>query len=205
VLAHHPYSVGSPRRSALNADDVSIPDLGKLERLLRAAERTGGALPRTHHRLWVTEVSYDSGPPDPEGVPLATHARYLEQAIYELWRDGVDTIVWFQVRDQLPVPSYAATSQSGVYFRDGRPKPALRAFRFPLVAERTGRSSVRVWGRAPVAGTVQIEQRTRSGWEPVRSIHADVHSTFITQIRGRGPLALRGRIGDETSLTWRLG
>jgi hypothetical protein len=153
----------------------------------------------------VTEVSYDSGPPDPEGVPLATHARYLEQAIYELWREGVDTIVWFQVRDQLPVPSYAATSQSGVYFRDGRPKPALRAFRFPLVAERTGRSSVRVWGRAPVAGTVQIEQRTRSGWEPVRSIHADVHSTFITQIRGRGPLALRGRIGDETSLTWRLG
>jgi hypothetical protein len=205
VLAHHPYSVGSPRRSALNADDVSIPDLGKLERLLRAAERTGGALPRTHHRLWVTEVSYDSGPPDPDGVPLATHARYLEQAIYELWREGVDTIVWFQVRDQLPVPSYAATSQSGVYFRDGRPKPALRAFRFPLVAERTGRSSVRVWGRAPVAGTVQIEQRTRSGWEPVRSIHADVHSTFITQIRGRGPLALRGRIGDETSLTWRLG
>ena len=39
VLSHHPYSVGSPRRKALNADDVSIPDLGKLTRLLRAAER----------------------------------------------------------------------------------------------------------------------------------------------------------------------
>jgi hypothetical protein len=37
-----------------------------------------------------------------------------------------------------------ATSQSGVYFRDGRSKPALRAFRFPLVAKRTGASSVRV-------------------------------------------------------------
>jgi hypothetical protein len=189
----------------VNADDVSIPDLGKLARLLRAAERTGGALPRTRHRLWVTEVSYDSAPPDPDGVPIATHARYVEQAIYELWREGVDTIVWFQIRDQLPAPSYAATSQSGVYFRDGRPKPALRAFRFPLVAQRTGASSVRVWGRAPVGGTVEIERRTRSGWQPVRRLHVGIHSTFITQIRTRGALIVRGRIGDETSLAWHLG
>ena len=77
VLAHHPYSVGQPRRKALNADDVSIPDIGKLTTLLRAAERTGRALPRKRHPLWVTETSYDSRPPDPDGVPEATHARWL--------------------------------------------------------------------------------------------------------------------------------
>ena len=49
VLAHHPYSVGQPRRKALNADDVSIPDLAKLTRPLRAAERLGRALPRKRH------------------------------------------------------------------------------------------------------------------------------------------------------------
>ena len=136
ILAHHPYSVGAPTRKALNDDDVSIPDIGKLTRLLRAAERTGGALPRKRHRMWVTEVSYDSSPPDPQGVPAASHARFLEQAFYLLWKQGVDTITWFQIRDQLPDPSYAATVQSGIYFADGRAKRAQRAFRFPLVAER---------------------------------------------------------------------
>ena len=146
VLAHHPYSVGVPRRRALNADDVSIPDIGKLTRLLRAAERTGGALPRRRHRVWVTEVSYDSSPPDPHGVPAARHARYLEEALYLLWRQGVDPITWFQIRDQLPVPSYAATNQSGVYFADGRaearparvPLPVRRRARRPRVAARLG-------------------------------------------------------------------
>jgi hypothetical protein len=39
LLAHHPYSVGAPTRHALNADDVSIPDIVKLTKILRAAER----------------------------------------------------------------------------------------------------------------------------------------------------------------------
>jgi hypothetical protein len=202
VLAHHPYSVGFPGRHALNADDVSIPDIGKLTRLLRAAERSGRALPRTRHRVWVTEVSYDSSPPDPDGVPAARHARYLEQAFYLLWRQGVDTITWFQIRDQLPQPSYAATNQSGVYLADGRPKPAQRAFRFPLVAERTGRASVRVWGRAPVAGSVSIERHLASGWRRVRTVRVRAHGTFLVRIAARGRTSLRARTGDETSLTW---
>ena len=203
VLAHHPYSVGFPRRPALNADDVSIPDLGKLTKLLRAAERTGGALPRKRHRLWVTEVSYDSSPPDPQGVPAARHARYLAEAFYLLWRQGVDTITWFQIRDQLPVPSYAASAQSGIYFADGRAKPAQRAFRFPLVAERLGRGTVRVWGRSPVAGSVRIERRTAAGWRLARVVRARRHGTFYLRIRVSGSPTLRARVGGQTSLTWR--
>lgn len=203
VLAHHPYSVGAPARAALNPDDVSIPDIGKLTRLLRAAEHTGGALPRRRHRVWVTEVSYDSSPPDPQGVPAALHARYLEQAFYLLWRQGVDTITWFQIHDQLPVPSYAATLQSGVYYADGRPKLAQQAFRFPLVAERAGRGSLRVWGRAPVAGTLRIERRAGSGgWALVRTMRASAHGTFLLRIATRRKLSLRARVAAETSLAW---
>ena len=202
VLAHHPYSVGEPAREALNDDDVSIPDIGKLTTLLRAAERTGGALPRKRHRVWATEVSYDSSPPDPQGVPAAQHARYLEQTFYLLWTQGVDTITWFQIRDQLPNPSYAATNQSGVYFVDGRAKLAQRAFRFPLVAERAGRAALRVWGRAPVAGSVRIERRAGSGWRLVRTVRATRHGTFLLRIATRSRMSLRARIGGETSLTW---
>ncbi len=202
VLAHHPYSVGAPTRTALNPDDVSIPDIGKLTRLLRAAERTGGALPRKRHRMWATEVSYDSSPPDPQGVPVAQHARYLEQAFYLLWKQGVDTITWFQIRDQLPQPSYAATNQSGVYFADGRAKPAQRAFAFPLVAERASRAALRVWGRAPVAGSVRIERRVGARWRLVRAVRATRHGTFLVRIAARERTSLRARIGAKTSLTW---
>ena len=202
VLAHHPYSVGAPTRHALNADDVSIPDIGKLTKILRAAERTHRALPRKRHRMWVTEVSYDSSPPDPRGVPLATHARYLEQAFYLLWRQGVDTITWFQIRDSLPQPSYAASNQSGIYFADGRAKPARTAFRFPLVAERAGRATLRVWGRAPVAGMLRIERRAGAGWKLVKVVRARRHRTFLVRIPARGRTTLRARVGGRTSLSW---
>ena len=202
VLAHHPYSVGTPTRRALNSDDVSIPDIGKLTRLLRAAERIGRALPRKRHRMWVTEVSYDSSPPDPQGVPAARHARFLEQSFYLLWKQGVDTITWFQIRDQLPNPSYAASSQSGIYLADGRAKRARRAFRFPLVAERASRSTLRVWGRAPVAGSVRIERRSGSRWRLVRKVRATRHGTFRIRISTRSRMSLRARVGRETSLRW---
>jgi len=203
VLAQHVFPSGSPRRHALNADDVAIPDAGKLTRLLRAAERTGRALPRKRHRMWVTEVGYDSRPPDPRGIPIARHARYLALAFYLLWRDGVDTITWLQSQDSLPIPSFAASTQEGVYFNDGRPKPAARAFRFPFVAERAGRATLRVWGRAPVAGEVHIERRTRSGWRRIRTVRVRAHGTFLVRIAARGKTRLRARVGAQTSLVWR--
>jgi hypothetical protein len=203
VLAHHPYSVGAPRRKALNADDVSIPDIGKLTKLLRKAEAGGRALPRKRHPVWVTETSYDSKPPDPDGVPSTTHARWLEEAFFLLWRQGVNTITWFQIHDQPPLPSYAASNQSGVYFADGRAKRAARAFRFPLVAERASAHSHRVWGRSPLAGSVTIERRSGTRWQAVRTVQAKRGGTFLLRIaRKAAGERLRATIGTETSLTW---
>lgn len=204
VLSHHPYSVGSPTRRALNGDDVSIPDLAKLRAVLRAAERGGGALPRIHHRMWVTEVSYDSSPPDPDGIPAARHARFLEQTLYLLWSAGVDTVIWFQIRDQPPDPSYIATNQSGVYTLDGRPKPALAAFRFPLVAARSG-DRMRVWGRAPVTGVVALEARRARGWRVVRKLGASAGVPFVTPGVNTKGVTYRARAGRFTSLPWRAG
>jgi hypothetical protein len=187
ALSHHPYSVGGPTRHALNGSDISIPDLGKLRALLRHAHKKA--------RLWVTEVSYDSSPPDPHGVPAATHARWLEQAFAILWREGVDTITWFQVRDQAPRPSYAASNQSGVFLRDGRAKPAATAFRFPFVASRR-----RVWTRAPVAGTLRIERDGRT----VRTVRVRAGQVLDIGLRSQRGARLRGAIGSLRSLAWRV-
>lgn len=203
VLAHHPYSVGAPRVIAMNGDDVSIPDLGKLTRLLRAAEDSGGALPAKRHRLWITEVAYDSNPPDPDGVPATRHARWLQEALYVLWRAGADTITWFQIGDQLPQPDYPSTSQAGVYLADGRPKPAQRAFRFPLVAERVGYRSLNVWGRSPLAGKLVVERMRGGRWQKVRRVAVRRHGTFLLRVpRAATPDRLRARVGTERSLVW---
>jgi hypothetical protein len=200
VLAHHPYSVGRPRRRALNRDDVSIPDLGKLRRILRMA-RHKHLLPRMP-RMWATEISYDSRPPDPDGVPARRHARWLEEAFYLLWRSGVDTITWLQIRDAPPTPSYAASYQSGIYLRDGRAKPAARAFRFPFVVDRSSRTT-RLWGRAPQAGTLVVERREGGRWRSVLRARVAARQVFDRRIHTTSTAPYRARVGSMTSLTWR--
>jgi len=202
VMAHHPYAVGPPTTPALDPGDVSIADLGKLTTLLRAAERFGTALPRERHPLWVTEVDYNSYPPDPGGVPINEQARWLEQTLEVLSRGGAQAIFWEQVGDQPPIPSIGATAQSGVYFLGGRPKPGLTAYRFPLVAWRAGASDLDVWGRAPASGRVLLEQLVGSTWKTVRTLRERRHATFLTQVSGAGPVDLRAELAGETSLVW---
>jgi len=205
ALAHHPYSVGAPGRHALNVDDVSVPDLGKLTRPLRAAERSGRALPRGHKALWVTEFSWDSRPPDPQGVPVARQARWLEEALYSFWRQGVDVATWFNIRDQAPTPSYATTYQSGVYYRNGRPKPSLRAFRFPFVVSRISARRVRAWCKVPVGGQLHILRRVGGTWRVVTDVHVYRGEVVVHGLYLRGPGTLRAQVAGDTSLAFRVG
>ncbi len=203
VLSHHPYSTGGPRRPAYNRDDVSVADMSKLRRPLRAAERAKRILPRGRKQLWVTEISWDSSPPDPQGVPERRHARWLQDALYVLWRAGVSSVTWFQIRDQAPKPSFSATYQSGIYFRDGRPKLAQRAFAFPFVLDRASRRVVKVWTRAPAAGTVVFERRKGGGWRAVRRVRVRRHQVVLRRLRAGRRTELRARMGRATSLPWR--
>lgn len=203
VAAHHIYSWGTPQTRGLWPDDVTTPDIGKIVRVLRAAERAGAVLPRGHHPVWITEVGWSTSPPNPNGVPIATQATYLEQALSEFWREGVTAVFWDQVGDQPPVPNYDSTVQSGVFFLDGRPKPASMAYRFPLVAWRAGGSAVRVWGRAPAGGRLEIERQTTSGWTTARVLDVQAGSTFSTRIAGLAHTPLRAQVAGATSLVWR--
>lgn len=206
VLAHNMYSWGSPETHAYWPDDVAIPDLGKLTSLLRGAERAGRALPRERHPVWITEVGYNSRPPNPYGVPLARAARWLDEALGELWREGASAIFWNQVGDQPPVPSYSATSQSGVYYVSGAPKWAmLDAFRFPIDTWRASGSTLEVWGKSPASGRLAIEQHGPSGWRTVRVLAIRRGATFQATIPRRGARTVRARIGRYASIALRPG
>jgi hypothetical protein len=204
VLAHHPYSVGAPQTKALNPDDVSIPDMDKLSTLLRAAERTGRVLPHIRHAIWVTEVGYNTDPPNPQGVPMQQDVRWVAQTLALLWRQGVSLITWNTIVDEPPQPSYADTSQAGFYLLDGQPKLSLSEFEFPLSAWRADQAEVEVWGRAPVGGLLAIQRRDGAVWRTIAERHVNSHSTFLTHLVHTGPLTLRGVISEQASLAFTL-
>jgi hypothetical protein len=203
VIAHNPINVGPPKRHAVNRNDASTPDLGRIERVVRKARHTSRVRPRGPKPFWATEIWWDSKPPDPHGIPERTHARWLEQALYLLWRQGARTAVWFQIRDQARLPDFASTYQTGLFLRSGKPKLAYRAFRFPFVGDRTGRRQVRVWGKAPRKGKVQIQRRRHSHWRTLKRLRAGSNRVFTGSVRVRGKAKLRAKQRPGKSLTWR--
>jgi hypothetical protein len=198
AIAHHPYAIGGPDYRALNADDVSVADLGKLTRILRRAERTRRALPAGRKDLWVTEFSWDGSPPDPDGVPEARRAQWISEVMQRFWAQGVSHVAWFLIRDERPIPSYGATYQSGLYTFDARPKLALRAFRFPFVV----RGGV-AWGRAPAAGRLTVQRRSGTRWITVARLTLGRHAVFDRRVSLPGLPVLRAVVAGQASLSYR--
>jgi hypothetical protein len=204
ILGHDPYSFAGPLLHAYWADDVTLPDMGKLTRAVAAAERAGTALPRIHHRVWATEFGWNSRPPDRTGVPLLERARWIEQAFYVLWRQGIDTATWYLIVDQSFTFSHTATWQTGLYYANGRLKPDGEAFRFPFLAQRERHGRVMVWGVAPRAGIALVQVRTTAGWSTVARQRCDAHQVIDATIPLAGRPAVRSVIGGEASMEWQL-
>jgi hypothetical protein len=198
VLDHHPYDIGSPYQHAVNSGDVSVPDMSKLIRLVRAARRDGTLLPRRTKHIWATELGWASRPPDRQGVPLWQQARWLEEALYVLWRQGVSTVCWLQIADDSVRNGLAA----GLYFARGRAKPAARAFRFPLVVITPKHRPVRVWVRPPAAGVLRIQRQAGKRWVTIRHLRVRRYGVFWGTVHFPGHPRLRAQVGHQTSLSW---
>jgi hypothetical protein len=195
----HPYA-STPIIHAFNRDDVSVPDVGRLWRVLRVATRTGRALPRGRKSIWTTEIDWDSSPPDPTGIPLAQQARYLSVAFYKLWQQGVSHVFWYEAGDPGGAGSFSA---GGLFFSDGLPKPASLAFRFPFVAIRDRRGLTTLWGRAPAAGPVTIDIKRRHRWHRLMEVIPTRGGVFYVRRRTRSHVTLQARVGTTVSYPWR--
>jgi hypothetical protein len=122
-----------------------------------------------------------------------------------LWSQGVDTVLWLQLVDAPPNPSYAATYQSGLFYLNGTAKPAARAFDFPFVTNRLGHRQVRAWGRAPHGGTLAIEVRRGGRWKVLRRLPVRARQVFLATLALRGRAVLRAQVGAQLSLPWTQG
>ncbi|HEY4977377.1 MAG TPA: hypothetical protein VII05_08565, partial [Gaiellaceae bacterium] len=169
VWAHHPYTQGGPTTKAKAHGNASLGDMGDMRNVLNAAIKANHIVTNGKPRLWVTEFSWDSKPPDPKAVPIALETRWVSQMLYEMWDSGVSLVTWFILRDEPMATSYF---QSGLYsygsdISNDKAKPLLRAFRFPFVALRktaNGKTTVLLWGRTPKSksGKVFIERKSGS-------------------------------------------
>jgi hypothetical protein len=203
ALSDHPIAVGPPEQSAVDALDVTTPDLGRLTQVLERAEATGRALPHGRKPLWVTEFWTDSSPPDPNGIPLAKQARWYEQDLYLFWKQGASVAICLQVRDAPAGTSWSSSLQAGTYFLDGSPKPSRTALRFPFVAHRSGPFEVSVWGIAPGPGEVKVQALRHGSWKTVTTVRAgDAGRPFTAEVKLLRFAQLRARVGGETSLSW---
>jgi len=200
IWSMHPYTSGGPTHRAVLPDDVSIGDLSKVRRVLQAARRYGHLRSHGPLRFWVTEFSWDSRPPDPQGVPIPLLTRWVAEALYRFWQNNVSMVTWLTIEDQPLATSYY---QSGLYFRRSsfgldKPKPILQAFRFPVVA-MPGAGGVRVWGRLPwgAPGRAVVELSRGAGWRRMSVVRTDRYGVFSQTY----PLAPAGRIRAEVQGT----
>jgi hypothetical protein len=122
-----------PADKAPDPTDILIPDMHKLYDVLTAARKQKMVKPRKGTELWVSELLWETNPPDEsaKGVSLDNQAAYLAQSLQSLRRQGVSEVHWVKIRDEAPNPGFQTSLQSGLYFHDGTPKPALQSFHSP--------------------------------------------------------------------------
>jgi hypothetical protein len=198
----HPYAL-NPLIHALDPDDTSVPDVHKVIHLLAVARRDRTLAPVGPKAMWVTELDWGSNPPDRTQGSLDLQRRYLDYALYELWRQNVSHVLWFELAD--PGPGLNVFSGAGVYFQNGQPKPSAQAFHFPFIAVPSGGHGhgLIVWGRAPAAGAVTIENGNGHTWQPQLTLTTTPGGIFYGHVPLRPHLILRAVQGTLASPGWR--
>jgi hypothetical protein len=208
IFDHHPINTLDPPR-VVPKGRVVVGNYGRLRRLLRAAERHRTVRPANRKRpMWATEVHWETNPPDAvRGKTPRKAARYLEEAIYLLWKQGASLVVNFYLVDPpLEEPGAFSNIQGGLYFlrKKPKPKPSLTAFRFPLVADKQGRRKrTTIWGRAPISGLARISVKRHGTWRPLAKKRVRAGKHFRLRAKLRPGDRIRARVGTERSLVWR--
>jgi hypothetical protein len=158
-------------------------------------------------RFWANEFSWDSKPPDKCSPPMSLLQRWVPEAFYRVWANGIDMIAWFLLMDQARSVSFY---QSGLYFHSARlttarPKPFFQAFRLPFVALRRG-SGVYVWAHTPFGrrGSVAVQQSAGGGWKQVARLRADRNGIVQAVLKVRPMGQFRAVVGSEKSLPFSM-
>jgi hypothetical protein len=204
AYAHHPYTKDrAPLTPDPDKDAITMANLGTLIKLLDDIAFNTARI-QQDVPIALTEFGYETQPPDPyHGVSLAKQADYSNLADLISWANPrVIAQTQFLLKDVAPVRSVPRTSkrywftyQSGLYFNNGRAKPAAYAYMFPLIVfplskNAEGKTIYVVWGQARFRPNraqdlifLQFKARGTSRWvnlgDPVQTQPRNYFSTGV--------------------------
>jgi hypothetical protein len=190
--ALHPYYRKSgPFSRPPGSDDVTPATMGKLRALLAQAGRRGRV--SAGLSIWDTENGAQTRPPDPNGAPLSSQARFINEAEFLAWRTPfVRSFSQYLMTDDAPVWAF----QTGLLFGDGSPKPSLAAYQLPIYVERSGKGAV-VWGHLPPGGEGNVTIHPSRG--PDVTVHVKGASGYFTKRLAQRAPSYTLRYGSMTS------
>jgi hypothetical protein len=184
---------------ANSAADIGMPDLGRIWRILHAAQRAHTVLPAGSKPLWMTEVGWQSTPPN--SARLTSQAHFLDLDFYTLWTEHVSNVFWFLIQDPITTPG-DFTANGGLFFRSGAPKPAAAAYVFPFVVVPSAQHRVIIWGKAPRRGTVVIQRLIGGRWRRFVALRTTGAGIFYDRAVLLGTPPMRAVIGRSVSPVW---
>ena len=200
AIGHHPYSLfTAPNTRSRNRDDAAIGDRRRLLSALDRLTKKRAVVPSEGKRLDVhfTEFGYQTDPPDPfAGVTLKRQDRWLQDAAFLTWRTKrIKQFTQFRLTDGAINKAQGLAGfkefQSGLLFRDFRPKPAFRSFQDPFAASTTRPrrgSRVLFWGQVRPGGrhTVSLEfRRGNDDFKRLASVETDARGYFSRRLEAR--------------------
>jgi hypothetical protein len=188
---HAYYRKTGPFSRPPGKNDLTPATVGKLRALLGRAVRKHRLSGKTV--IWDTENGSQTRPPDPKGATLARQARFINEAEYLAWRTPyMRSFSQYLLTDEQPVWAF----QSGLMFSDGKPKPALDAYRLPIYVKKLGRGVV-VWGHIPAGGDRSVTIHPSRGADV--KVHVNNNRGYFTKrLRTRAP-SYTLRYGDAVS------
>ncbi len=195
--AHHPYAFGiPPAQPSRVSTELALFNIPQLERVLNGifagyGKSRAGGVP-----IYVSEWGYVTNPPNPEyHTSLAQQATYLNQGEYIVSREPfVKALSQFLLTDVAPAPGgsptpseWLRTFTTGLIFHDGKPKPALAAFRLPIwVPEPHPGPRVPVWGQlrpanhsAVQTGVIDFRAQGSSSWRQLARVSTNSSEGFL--------------------------
>jgi hypothetical protein len=197
AFGYHPHSKGlAPDTVNPDPEEAQFGDLPRLfstlDRLTRARRIVA---PHRRFPVYLTEFGYQTFPPSRGGVSPNQQSRFLQEALYIASRfSRIKGLTFYQWIDEptiyRPDGSAYATWQAGLYFIDGRAKPALSTFPAPFVIDvRPKGAAARFWGQVRPSAqrrvTVQIRRRGARSWSTLRRMGTDPRGYWSKRFKVR--------------------
>jgi len=199
-LAVHPYNrsaLGTVFSTSKTRASMPMGYLSRADRLLALAEKYK-RVPKKRG-IYITEFGFQSRPANARGLSPEGQAQALNEADRLFYDDKrIKSTAQFELYDVPDVGSLDIFN-TGLRQQDGVAKPALAAWRLPLVVTRRRSNRVEVWGQVRpaskrVRAVVEAARKTGGPFRRLKRVRTNRAGYFRFELRRAGAARLHYRV-----------